>query len=153
WQTYFMMALIHKKQGNISQAVDCLKDSVRTIEGMRSSFRAENIRSLLVEDRVSVYELLIDLLVRENDNAAALSYVEKTKARILLDRFVDPRMKAVPGINPSTVRTVQGALQRLRELQQTRYEAKIRESLQDEALRESIESENKKYASALEELR
>ena len=74
WQTYFMMALVNKKQGNIPLAVSSLKDSVKAIEAMRSTFRAENIRSLVVEDRLAVYELLIDLLITTNDNEARELY-------------------------------------------------------------------------------
>jgi CHAT domain-containing protein len=152
WQTYFLMALLNKRTGNIPLAVTALKDSVETIEAMRSSFRSENIRSLVVEDRLVVYELLIDLLITSNDNAAALTYVEKTKARVLLDRFLDPRMKVIPG-NLAPVRTVQTFLQRLHQLQQAKYEGRQVESLRDEALNESIAKENDKYLGALEELR
>lgn len=153
WQTYLMIGLVHKKDGNIAQAISFLKDSIVIIERMRASFRAENIRALVVEDRIAVYELLIELLSESNQGVEALAYVEKTKARILLDRFQDPRMKVIPGVKPSTADAVRNTLRRLQDNQKARNEGRTIASLEAEELNEKIATEDKKYQRALEELR
>jgi len=154
WQIQFMMGLQYKKEGDITQAIKHLADSVNTIERMRSSFRAENIRALLIEDKIFVYEFLIDLLVKMNRNAEALSYIERVKARILLDRLTDPRMKVVPSPKMATITKVQSALEKVDELLEEKLRREDKSDPQELDLQnKKIKSEEEKYQIALEELR
>lgn len=154
WQTYFFMGLLHKREGNMSQAIDSFKSAARTIEGLRSSFRTENIRTVVLDDKIFVYEFLIDILNKTNNQAEALAYVEKTKARILLDRFLDARMRITPSMATPAFSRIQNSAQKIHELQlvKTGSGAEYDDSELNK-LNEGIRGETERYDAATEELR
>lgn len=154
WQVYVMRGLTSARQGDLKRAANAFREAVKIIERMRSSFRSESVRAFLIEDKMFVYECLIDLLVGLGENTEALVYLERAKARVLLDQLSDPGRRAAVSLGSDAVRRAHAALAaadtakvawRSRD---TTVEPKEVESLSREA-----EREYQKYLVALEELR
>jgi CHAT domain-containing protein/tetratricopeptide (TPR) repeat protein len=75
------------------QAIDSLKKSISLIEKIRGSLTSDFSRSVFFDDKVFYYEYLIKLLVEENRLDEAFEYIERAKARSLLDLLSDKEIR------------------------------------------------------------
>jgi CHAT domain-containing protein len=91
WPTLFDRARIALKDGDVPLATELLKKAIDAIERERSSIDSESGRIGFVGDKQAVYRALIAVLVRQGDAATALDYVERSKARALVDMLAGKR--------------------------------------------------------------
>jgi tetratricopeptide (TPR) repeat protein len=76
----------------IDLATETLKDAVEEIEAMRDQVGGqEEARQLFFEDKVSSYDSLIELLIRQGKGLEALQYAERSKGRVLVDALKSSR--------------------------------------------------------------
>jgi len=91
WGSLYDRARIALREGDIPGAIEFLKKAVEAIEQQRSSIDSEAGRIGFVGDKQAVYQTLISVLVARGDAAAALDYVERSKARALVDMLAGKR--------------------------------------------------------------
>ena len=109
WPCLFDRARIALKEGDTPLAIELLKKAIDVIEQQRSSIDSEAGRIGFVGDKQAVYQALIAVLVAQGDAAAALDYVERSKARALVDMLAGKRDFSVAAGSAERVRTLLAA--------------------------------------------
>lgn len=85
WLVLMDRAKIYWQENQPEQAISLLKQAVEIVETQRSSIQSEAYKIGFVGDKQSVYETLIDYLAQQNQIDEAFAFVEKSKARALVD--------------------------------------------------------------------
>jgi len=97
WVALLDRARIAVSEGQKTAAEGLLKKAIDVIERQRSSIATETGRIGFVGDKQDVYARLIDLLLDDNRSAEAFAYVERAKARALVDLLASQRNIVVHG--------------------------------------------------------
>ncbi|MBV8030275.1 MAG: CHAT domain-containing protein [Betaproteobacteria bacterium] len=96
WLTLLDRANIAKRDGNPALAEELLRKAADVVEQQRSSIDTDAGRIGFVGDKQAIYEALVALLVQRRDAAGALGYVERAKARALVDMLAGKHDFSVP---------------------------------------------------------
>jgi CHAT domain-containing protein len=76
----------YEAQSRFELAIQTLKQAVQQSEVMREDVAGREVESqIFLESKVASYHALVDLLVKQGKTVEALLYVERAKARVLLD--------------------------------------------------------------------
>ncbi len=78
-------AQIYLNDGKRAEAIELLRQSVDVIESQRSSISTESSKIGFVGDKQKVYHALVSVLFDQGKYAEAFEYVERGKARALVD--------------------------------------------------------------------
>jgi CHAT domain-containing protein/Tfp pilus assembly protein PilF len=79
------LGIAYRSKGENKKAVQALRSAVRIVEDIRGQLVTQEFKSAFIEDKVRIYEELIDLLLQQGSVEEAFHYVERAKARALLD--------------------------------------------------------------------
>lgn len=79
------LGIAYRSRGKSKKAAQALRSAVRIVEDVRGQLVTQEFKSSFIEDKVRIYEELIDLLLEEGSVEEAFHYVERAKARALLD--------------------------------------------------------------------
>jgi len=85
WPILFDLGKISESEDNRKDAIDFYRRAVEVIERQRSTINTEASRIGFVGDKQQVYHRLIAALMAEGQPARAFEYVERAKARALVD--------------------------------------------------------------------
>ncbi len=77
--------LIYELQGQENEALKYYQRSIEILEKYRSTIKNEENRSYFIEDKMKIYERAITLLLKKGFYQKAFEYVERAKARVLLE--------------------------------------------------------------------
>ncbi len=91
WNILNDMSLVDKENGRIEEAYHNLSDAILIIERQRSSISSEISRIGFVGDKYKVYENIVSLLVDASRFNDAFEYVERGKARALVDMLASKK--------------------------------------------------------------
>ncbi len=97
WMVLIDRARIALSEGQNRQAEDLLKKAVEVIEKQRSSIHSEAGRIGFVGDKQTAYAELVELLLVPGRTAEAFAYVERAKARALVDLLASQKKIRVAG--------------------------------------------------------
>lgn len=76
----------HERMGNLNQAYEDYRESIKRIELIRSQFSLEEYKLDILRDKEGAYSDMISLLcTKKNDAGRAWEYVGRAKSRSLLD--------------------------------------------------------------------
>jgi CHAT domain-containing protein len=109
WVSLHDRARIAVREGDAAGAIERLEKAVDAIELQRSTIDAESARIGFVGDKQAVYHQLVALLVQSGDGAAALGYVERAKARALVDMLAGQGEFSAPAGGAERVRELLAA--------------------------------------------
>ena len=76
---------IAEREGDDQKAFEHYAEAIKIIEGMRSKLTDPSLKALFMEKHLDVYEWMIRLLQRRQRAPEALHYLERAKARAMLD--------------------------------------------------------------------
>lgn len=91
WVVLYDRARIALQENDPAKAIGLLQQAVEIIERQRSSIDTEAGRIGFVGDKQAVYQLLVMLLVDAERKAEAFEFVERSKARALVDLLASQR--------------------------------------------------------------
>jgi CHAT domain-containing protein len=97
WVVLYDRARIALAEGDSATAIDLFRRAIEVIEQQRSSIDSEGGRIGFVGDKQAVYQALVSLLLARGDATAAFEYVERSKARALVDLLASQRDLRVKG--------------------------------------------------------
>ena len=100
WPALYDRARIAQSEGNTAEAIEYLKKAVEVIEQQRSSIDTESGRIGFVGDKQAIYQLLVSLLLAEGRDGDAFEYVERAKARALVDLLASQKTITVRTAKP-----------------------------------------------------
>jgi len=109
WIVLYDRGRIAEREGNAGEAIDFYKRAAEIIERQRSTLNTEASKIGFVGNKQKIYEDLIRLLVSRGLSAEAFDYVERSKARALVDVLAAKRDFAVAGADPQQVKTLLAA--------------------------------------------
>jgi len=98
WMILFDRGKIAEAEGNRKEAIEFYRRAIEVIEQQRSTINTEASKIGFVGDKQQVYHRLVAALVAEGQSAKAFEYVERSKARALVDLLASKKDFA-----PSTV--------------------------------------------------
>ncbi|MBN2125698.1 MAG: CHAT domain-containing protein, partial [Deltaproteobacteria bacterium] len=85
WIAHSRLGRICEIQGDPEQALGHYEEAIGYIEAMRGRMTDPNLKAFFMENKLHVYEWMIRLLRRMHRDPEALHYLERAKARALLD--------------------------------------------------------------------
>ncbi len=97
WASLYHMGLIDARQGRPAEAISRLKEAVSAIEKQRKTISAETSKIGFVSDKQVVYRDLVRLLVEDGSFREAFDFVERAKARALVDLLASKKAFRRPG--------------------------------------------------------
>jgi len=110
WIVLLDRAKIALAEGQKNAAEDMLKKAIDVIEKQRSSINTEAGRIGFVGDKQAAYAELTSLLLAEGRYAEAFAYVERAKARALVDLLASQKEINVRGGQREQIKTTLAAL-------------------------------------------
>lgn len=109
-EIYWMMlsdrGQIAEQENNLAEAIADYAKAIDVIESQRSSINTEANKIGFVGDKQEVYGRIISTLYRNNQYAEALEYIERSKARALVDLLASRQDFAAPPAASEEARTL-----------------------------------------------
>lgn len=99
WQSLYKRALVFRDTGKSADSIRLMKQAVETIENLRNSVELPEQRSSYLEDKVNIYEDLVQLLIETKDIGGAFEFAERSKARAFLDLLSEERINPDRSLN------------------------------------------------------
>jgi CHAT domain-containing protein len=104
FQAYYLLGEVERLSGNSSSALESYLTAHENLERVTGSIQTDDQRIPSIDDRLVLYESLVDLLVErqpadENEKGQAFAFVEKAKSRSLTDLLAF-RAYALPATQP-----------------------------------------------------
>src|SRR6202795_2449495 len=91
YQAEFLMGEVERVTGNEDAAYESYNRARAAVERLRSSLRGEELKIAFFENKLEVYESLVDIcLRRQNSLEEAFAYIEQAKSRTLMDLLNQP---------------------------------------------------------------
>jgi CHAT domain-containing protein len=91
YQAEFLMGEVERVTGNEDAAYESYCRARVAVERLRSSLRGEELKIAFFENKLEVYESLVDIcLRRQNSFEEAFTYIEQAKSRTLMDLLNQP---------------------------------------------------------------
>lgn len=85
WNILFDLGRIAKKEGKVKEAINYFTKAVEVVELQRASINTETSKIGFVGDKQALYHSLIQALYQKGSYETAFEYVERAKARALVD--------------------------------------------------------------------
>ena len=92
WENYFSIGKLCEKQEEYDKAFKYYSKAIEFIENMRREFRVEELKRDFMQDKIEVYEYMINLLFKMKMNEEAFEYNEKARARAFLDILANQKI-------------------------------------------------------------
>ncbi|MBI5780961.1 MAG: CHAT domain-containing protein, partial [Rhodocyclales bacterium] len=106
WNILFDRGKIYEREGDTKRAIEFYKQSIDVIESQRSTINTEASKIGFVGNKQAVYQRLIAALFADGQYAVAFEYIERSKARALVDMLASKQDFAVHTVNADAVRTL-----------------------------------------------
>lgn len=106
WLTLYERGKLAERGSNVGAAIAFYQQAVDVIEVQRSSIGNEANKIGFAGDKQSVYERLIRLLVLQKRAGEALEYVERSKARALVDMLASKKDFAIGEVDSDKARLI-----------------------------------------------
>lgn len=119
WMILFDRGRIIEAEGKRQEAIEFYRRAIEVIEAQRSTINTEASKIGFVGDKQQVYHQLIAVLVAEGQPVPAFEYVERSKARALVDLLASKKDFAVSGADQQQVATL------VKELDTVEAEARV----------------------------
>ena len=106
WNILFDRGRIYEREGDTKRAIEFYKQAIDVIESQRSTINTEASKIGFVGNKQAVYQRLIAALFADDQYAVAFEYIERSKARALVDMLASKQDFAVHTANAGAVRTL-----------------------------------------------
>jgi CHAT domain-containing protein len=94
WRAYSWLGWIAEKEVNNQKTFEYYAKAISIIESMRGKFTDPGLKSLFMRDKSRVYERMIQLLYKMQRAPEALYYLERAKARVMLDMLAEKTLSS-----------------------------------------------------------
>jgi CHAT domain-containing protein len=94
WRAYGWLGWITEKEGDNQKAFEHYAKAISIIESMRAKFLDPGLKVLFMKDKSNVYERMIQLLYKMQRIPEALHYLERARARVILDMLAEKTLSS-----------------------------------------------------------
>jgi CHAT domain-containing protein/tetratricopeptide (TPR) repeat protein len=84
-QVHLLLGQVSESAGAMEEAYSAYQEAHQYLEALRSPVQIDEIKVAFLKDKLSVYEGLVGLSLRQNDWRQALDFIERAKSRSLAD--------------------------------------------------------------------
>jgi len=112
WISLFERGRVAEREGKPDEAIEYYRRAIEVIERQRASLTTEATKIGFVGNKQHVYARLVTLLVAAGRAAEAFDYVERSKARALVDMLAQKKDFAVRGEGAARARQVLAEMDR-----------------------------------------
>ena len=148
WQVLYQKGLISSNAGKDEEAVRWMKQAVDVIEQVRNEVPLAEQKWAYFENKLDVYEDLVNLLVRKGQVPEAFYYVQRSKARSFLDMLsearIDPKVDLDAGLYHKK-KTLFAALMNLNKKIRDQYDSDQPNAEEIERLKKARSALNEDY--------
>jgi len=99
WEYYFSIGKTYEKLGNLKEAYNAYNNSINIIENMRNEFKVEELKRDFMQDKIKVYEHMIDILIKMKKEDKAFDCNERCRSRAFLDILANQKVDIRHGIS------------------------------------------------------
>ncbi|MEQ8222470.1 MAG: CHAT domain-containing tetratricopeptide repeat protein, partial [Candidatus Eremiobacterota bacterium] len=103
WEYYFSLGKTYEKLGNMKEAYNACNKSINIIENMRNEFKVEELKRDFMQDKIKVYEHMIDILIKMKKEEEAFNCNERCRSRAFLDILANQKVDIRHGVSPELV--------------------------------------------------
>ena len=94
WRAYGFLGTIAEKEVNNQKAFEYYAEAISIIESMRAKFADPSLKTIFMKDKSRVYERMIQLLYKMQRTPEALHYLERARARVMLDMLAEKNLSS-----------------------------------------------------------
>lgn len=102
WRIELALARAENLVGKEDNALKAAESAMATVETLRSTIAAEDLRSGFMEDKEEIYTLAVSLLLKQSRISDALDVTERAKSRTFLDILQNGRIDRNAGLDAKT---------------------------------------------------
>lgn len=84
-QVHLLLGQVSESAGAMEEAYSAYQQAHQYLEALRSPVQIDEIKIAFLKDKLSVYEGLVGLSLRQNDSRQAFDFIERAKSRSLAD--------------------------------------------------------------------
>lgn len=106
WIALFDRGRIAAAEGNATEAIDFYRRAIDLIEEQRSSINTEASKIGFAGSKQAVYQAMVGALFAATRHAEALEFVERSKARALVDILADKKDFSIKAPNENEIRAL-----------------------------------------------
>jgi CHAT domain-containing protein len=85
WRGRYWLGWMAEKEGENQKAFEQYAEAIKIIECQRTRLTDPGLKALFMKDKLGVYESIIQLLYRMRQPSEAFHYLERARARVMLD--------------------------------------------------------------------
>lgn len=104
WPALYKKGMVCRDTAQNAQAAEWMKKAVDVIEKVREDVQLAEQKSGFMEDKLDVYESLIQILVEMGNIESAFDYLERSKARAFFDLLSEARVDPQSTLSPELYR-------------------------------------------------
>jgi len=150
WKAYFGVGQCLEKQGKSAAALENYQQAIEVVESMRARLQIATLKTAFMHEKIPVYEAIINLLLKLNRPDEAYDYLERSKARSLLDILNIGPIKILEGIADEYLALKADLEHQQRKIQQELFEAK---PTQRDSLQAKLDETRLEYEALLQQIR
>ena len=141
-------AYYHKKNNN--KAIENLKKSIDILEDIRGALKVEELKTTFMKQYLDVYEMLIELLIKEGEVGEAFYYAERGKARNFLDMLGNRKIIPKKGADRKLAEEEGSLMVLIRSMEKARVHLKGKEL---KKLKKNLKEAQKRHSEIFEKLK
>lgn len=156
WPALYQKGLVLSDRKNATEAIQSFKDSIEVIEQVRSQVTLTEQKWAYFENKLDVYEDLVNLLIQNGQTAEAFGYVQRAKGRSFLDMLSEARIDPKSDLDPELYHkkvTMLAALMNTNKKIREQYEKDEPDKAEIERLEKARNDLNGKYVDLIIEIR
>jgi len=152
WRAYSQLGNLAAKERENLKAFKFYADAIAIIEEMRGELGDVELKSLFMENKFQVYEWMIRLLHRMKRDEEAFNYLERAKARTMLDMLGDKAFAAKNAEMEDLLARERGVREQIQDLMKASGQLSQEESEEEEGSEEQSQELEKKEGGDLDVL-
>lgn len=99
WPALHKLGVVYRDSDRKSEAIKSMTEAVDVIEKVRSEIQLPEQKSGYLENKLEVYEDLLQLLLSDGNISEAFDYAQRSKARAFLDLLAESKINPEAGLN------------------------------------------------------
>jgi CHAT domain-containing protein/Tfp pilus assembly protein PilF len=89
WSAHQWLGRIAEREGDNQTAFEHYAEAIKVIESLRAKYTDPELKALFMKDKFRLYERMIQLLYKMQRSPEALHYLERARARAMLDMLAE----------------------------------------------------------------
>ena len=103
WQILYQKGRLYEKEEKIDSAINAYEEAIRIIEIIRGKFTIDEFKSIYIDDKIDVYDRLINLLINLNLKTDAFACAQRARSRAFLDLIGNKKIDVKASADPELV--------------------------------------------------